>query len=207
MRLLEGEVLFTVETDPERPFLVIAGDKTIEAVGTAFLVRHDAASFEVTVTKGRVRLEDLVAPAELNDRKPGDSADRVFKDVGTGLPAEPIFLRAGQRFASLSLDIMAAPVPPTVEPITQSDLRRKLAWQEGLLEFSDTPLETVIREVSRHTTLKIEISDPSLRDLKFGGMFRTGDTEPLFKALENAYDIHAVYINDDLVKLTRPSSG
>jgi transmembrane sensor len=207
VRLLEGEVLFTVETDPKRPFLVIAGDKSIEAVGTAFLVRHDAASFEVTVTKGRVRLENFVVPAKFDNRTPGDSVDTVNKDLGPGFPEEPIFLRAGQRFASLSLDIMQAPVPPSVEPITQSDLRRKLAWQEGLLEFSDTPLETVIREVSRHTTLKIEISDPALRVLKFGGMFRTGDTEPLFKALENAYDIHAVYIQKDTVKLTREKRG
>ncbi len=220
MRLLQGEVLFTVAKNPERPFVVFVGSRSIAAIGTAFLVRHDADSFEVAVTEGQVRLEVITMitpePAETARLENGiqespaswdDAAGAQIADHGPILPSAPIVLRAGQQFAISSLDAPKATVPHAVETITQTDLRRKLARQEGLLEFSDTPLNTVIREVSRHTTLKIEISDPALRDLKFGGMFRTGDTEPLFRALHTAYDIQAVYIREDTVRLTRAKSG
>jgi len=232
VHLLRGEALFTVVSDPSRPFVVHAGDRTIEAVGTAFLVRLDAAAFEVAVTKGQVRLAELDTTAV---RKGADQHSIEVNNLGSGSVAEnhqghdsssindptepdlaragrdlslaaPILLSAGQQFAVSTDDLSVPAPPPIVETITQREIQRKLAWQEGLLEFSETPLSEVISEVSRHTALKIEIADPALSKLKFGGIFRTGDTAPLFKALETAYGIHIEH-SGKVVRLTRPNSG
>ena len=42
VRLLKGEALFEVTRDPARPFIVDAGIRRVEAVGTAFVVHLGA---------------------------------------------------------------------------------------------------------------------------------------------------------------------
>lgn len=55
VRILRGEVLFEVAPDVQRPFVVSAGDLTVTAVGTAFVVRRLAGgAARVTVVEGRV---------------------------------------------------------------------------------------------------------------------------------------------------------
>lgn len=59
VRLIEGEGLFKVAHDPSRPFVVIAGDTAVRAVGTAFNVRLRGEQLvEVTVTEGVVSVGD-----------------------------------------------------------------------------------------------------------------------------------------------------
>ena len=94
-----------------------------------------------------------------------------------------------------------------VKLISKREIDRKLSWQQGLLDFSDAPLETVIEDLSRYTPLTIEISDPELRDLKFDGIFRTNELQSLFNALETSFDIKIEYVGDDLVRLSRKSDN
>jgi transmembrane sensor len=57
--LRRGEALFDVAKDAARPFVVMAGDARVRAVGTAFTVRHDAAApVDVTVSEGVVEVSD-----------------------------------------------------------------------------------------------------------------------------------------------------
>lgn len=208
VRLLQGEVLFTVAPDPDRPFTVRAGAKSIQAVGTVFLVRHESEKFEVTVSEGKVRLKELLptnsqSPSQGSpSENPGRQSARVINTRPEYLP-EGLILQAGERFSQSGTDVRYEPEAIVLEAVTDDELRRQLAWQEGLLEFTDMALEQVIFEVNRHTTLKIEIPDPALRNLRFGGVFKTGDTAPLFKALESAFDIQAVSTRDDTVQLIR----
>jgi transmembrane sensor len=57
VRLDEGELFLTVAKDPERPFVVDAGQVLVRAVGTAFSVRREADGIDVLVTEGSVRVE------------------------------------------------------------------------------------------------------------------------------------------------------
>lgn len=54
VELLEGEAYFEVEPDRQRPFRVIAGNGSAQAVGTAFSVRSGPHNVDVVVTKGVV---------------------------------------------------------------------------------------------------------------------------------------------------------
>lgn len=56
VELAQGEALFDVAKDPNRPFSVRAGNITIKAIGTAFAVRHFDRRIEVTVEEGTVDL-------------------------------------------------------------------------------------------------------------------------------------------------------
>jgi transmembrane sensor len=55
VELERGEAFFSVAKDRSRPFIVIANDKSITAVGTEFAVRKDGVTTRVIVAEGRVR--------------------------------------------------------------------------------------------------------------------------------------------------------
>lgn len=211
VRLLRGEVLFSVARNPHRPFVVLVGSRSVEALGTAFVIRSDGQDFEVAVTDGTVRVSPshsgLVDPLRTaaTSKTTGDPAQMHESEAAA--EQKPVLLSAGQRFAVLARDSTRSATVPLIETLSDEELRRKLAWQQGILEFSGTPLATVIREVARHTKLKIEIADPSLRELRFDGVFRTGHIEPLFQALESAYGIHIVRVDEQTVQLTRGNTG
>jgi len=54
VRLLSGEVFFTVRHDTARPFLVESTEATVRAVGTAFVMRAEPGGDRVTVLEGTV---------------------------------------------------------------------------------------------------------------------------------------------------------
>lgn len=56
VRLLRGEAWFDVTSDPDRPFVVEAGDERIVVIGTVFDVNRMPGETEVTVAEGRVRV-------------------------------------------------------------------------------------------------------------------------------------------------------
>ncbi|HEY1315275.1 MAG TPA: FecR family protein [Steroidobacteraceae bacterium] len=61
--LLEGQALFRVAKDKQRPFVVSAGDAQVRAVGTEFDVYRKQVSTVVTVVEGRVETFDPSASA------------------------------------------------------------------------------------------------------------------------------------------------
>jgi len=55
--LHDGEALFEVAKDAARPFIVVAGDVEVRAVGTAFVVRLKRVFENVTVSEGTVEVK------------------------------------------------------------------------------------------------------------------------------------------------------
>lgn len=57
--------------------------------------------------------------------------------------------------------------------------------------FQDETLGDVADELMRYTHLKIEISDPELRQLRVGGTFRSGPegADALLKLLHDGFDM------------------
>lgn len=82
-----------------------------------------------------------------------------------------------------------------------SQLQKQLSWRQGMLVFKGEPLQMVVDEVSRYTNLKIIIPERSAREMKVGGLFKVGDTESLFEALRDGFDIHVQEVSDDVVYL------
>jgi transmembrane sensor len=61
--LERGEAFFSVAKDRNRPFVVVANDKSVTAVGTEFAVRMDGATTRVIVAEGRVRFATAASKA------------------------------------------------------------------------------------------------------------------------------------------------
>jgi transmembrane sensor len=56
IQMAEGEAVFDVTHDPERPFLIDTGDREVRVVGTEFNVRQRADDFALTVRRGVVEV-------------------------------------------------------------------------------------------------------------------------------------------------------
>ena len=71
--LLEGEAFFEVKQDAARPFRVLAGGGTSEALGTAYAVRLEAGGARVAVTKGRVAVSAEAVPGARREVTAGEA--------------------------------------------------------------------------------------------------------------------------------------
>ena len=111
-------------------------------------------------------------------------------------PPAPIILQAGQNYEDSPTST------PPVTRVPETEVRRQLAWQRGLVEFTDTPLEEVVEDISRYTDLTIRFDDAELRAVRFGGMFPTGEIHRLFGVLESTYGISVAYVDESTVSLT-----
>lgn len=180
IRLLSGEAIFDVMPDKNRPLVVYAGDGLVRAVGTVFSVKLDDTTLNVAVSEGAVE----VAPV------------RALQEVATQREIALGYVKAGHMAVFENQRTK-------IEPIPLAEIESSLSWQKGVLTFSGEPLEQVIAEVSRYTTLSITIGDPELTELRVGGVYPTDDTDALFEALEAGFDIHIEHTDPNNVVLMR----
>lgn len=76
--LERGEVLFDVAHDAKRPFVVVAGDERIRALGTSFVVRRDGDRVRVTLLRGKVEVTRTgTRPQLLAVLSPGERVSAV----------------------------------------------------------------------------------------------------------------------------------
>jgi len=66
VNLVSGEAMFDVAKNPVRPFVVRAGPYRIRALGTKFVVRHEAKKVSVTLLEGSVQVTGGPAPVILS---------------------------------------------------------------------------------------------------------------------------------------------
>lgn len=204
--LLQGEAHFDVAHWPERPFHVYAGSRFVRAVGTAFSVYLKPSGMDVTVTEGRVALRPLGKVSPPAKDLGGNSDAYAPRGRHDGRPyGAPDVELAGETYADAGQRIRVDGDRARVENVEQEQLEKSLAWHNGLLRFTGDPLEQVIDEVGRYTQQQVVILDPEIRELRIGGIFKVGETDRLFEALEASFGVQVVRINDNLAHLSAPS--
>jgi len=187
LTLSQGEAHFDVAHNPNRPFEVYAGQGLVRAIGTAFTVHIRKIDIEVIVTEGTVELDRAAQPTiETN----------ITVDQTANTTAKPTVKASAGSVLTYDKDLLN-----DVELMVASQLEKQLSWREGMLVFKGEPLQNVVDEVSRYTNLKIIIPERSAREMKVGGLFKVGDTESLFEALRDGFDIHVKEVSNDVVYL------
>lgn len=90
-----------------------------------------------------------------------------------------------------------------IKTIAKDELERRGAWRSGLLIFTGNSLEEVVAEISRYTTLNIEIVDAELKKIRIGGQFSVdGSTSALFDALEANFGLTITQLDYNRVKIS-----
>lgn len=205
IHLLSGQAHFDVQKDPVRPFLVYTSQGVVKAVGTAFSVYLKNDGIDVTVTEGTVEFDvakhlDNTADAASMGKKNivrNNTGTVNSSEVEAGISNHVAVARvtAGQRAT-------AHGAIASIETIEKDRLEREQSWQEGVLRFSGEPLERIVTEISRYTQQTIIIEDPQLRTLRLGGVFKLGETEKLFSALESGFGVQIKRSGDKVILLS-----
>jgi len=173
--LERGEAHFTVMKDAARPFIVSASGVDVRAVGTAFNVRLGRQAVEVLVTEGKVRVDHVAA-------------------VGTPETVVPS-LEHGQR----SVVPLANTAPVQVAAISAEEMERLLAWQPRMLEFTATPLRSVVAEFNRRNApVHLVIVDADLAEVEVSATLRSDNVEGFIRLLEAGFGARVERAGDEI---------
>jgi transmembrane sensor len=161
VELMQGEALFDVAKDKNRPFVVAMAETEIRVVGTKFNVLRHNQRITVTVAEGIVAVE--VKSDDL-----GENIPKVYT------------LTAGQQlhYDHPNSDIINRPV----------NVDNVLAWQEGQLIYENAKLSEVIADLERYSD-KTFTASASSRDILFSGVLLVDDIEASLLVLQSSLPI------------------
>ncbi|MBO9694776.1 MAG: FecR domain-containing protein [Sphingopyxis sp.] len=169
-----GEAYFEVRHDPQRPFVVHAGARTVTVLGTKFSVRRDGKDVSVSVVEGRVRIDEL-----------SDADDR---------PASTTTITGGMSAISDGRSTL-------VTQRSDERVESALAWRDGMLNFDQTTLADAAAEFSRYHRRPIVVTDEGAAGIRIGGTFQASNVEAFARLLRDAYGLH-VEIAPDAIKIS-----
>lgn len=162
IHLLKGEALFDVAKNKRRPFVVVAGDTQVRAVGTSFTVKFlPDKPLLVLVQEGTVELKRPDNPQ-----------------------APPVRVSVNSRAVAPD----DAPIKSEqVEPV---EISRALAWRVGRISFDNETLKAAAAEFERYSSIEIEV-DPAVADETITGLFVSNDPVGFARAAATSLNLRA----------------
>jgi transmembrane sensor len=178
VRLLGGEALFSVEHDARRPFRVLSGSTTVQAIGTQFNVYRSETGTRVSVVEGVVKVTTDAAGA-------APIADANSRRLSAGEQVEIYRDR--------------------LEATRSSDVASTIAWRERRLVFHDKPLVEIAAEFNRYNSIKFEIgSDVDIEPLT--GVFAADRPESFARFLARDPTLRVEQHGQRLIVRTRTAA-
>lgn len=174
IHMQEGQALFSVTADAQRPFQVTAGSIRVTVVGTRFSVRLTPSipgrnGVEVAVEEGHVHVARLPEAAE-----PGGTDAELSRTQGFDL-------LAGQR---LVFDVEGS--RPALGTVAAEGVA---PWRGMQLSFSDVPLRQALAEMERYADQGISYLDPAAAELRLSGTFDPRNTAATRRLLAGALPV------------------
>lgn len=172
VRLLHGEAFFEVAHNKERPFVVIAGENQVTAVGTAFEVRYEPDHIDVTLVEGKVNVTSTAGP------------------LGAPTSASSGYaMTAGER-VRIAKGAAAKVDAPRVDAVT--------AWRRGEVMLDDTPLPEAVAEMNRYSKKPLVIDGNRIATLRVSGIYHTGDSEGFAQTAARLYGLQVTQEGDQI---------
>jgi transmembrane sensor len=187
--LTQGEALFEVATNPDRPFVVRAAGVDVRAVGTAFAVDLKQATVEVLVTEGKVAVEKSVGATPPSGSATTTTILPLAVPPSPAVFAETLALVPARNRVVVEFSPQHATVRPAVVPISESEINDRLAWRVAILQFSRTPLSEVIAMVNRHARARLVVEGDGFDQVRLSGAIRADNVDALLQLLESDHGI------------------
>lgn len=178
VELTRGEAFFKVAKRSDWPFMVVAGDRQVKALGTCFVVRSEVQRLAVTLVEGSV----LVSPVTPASPQPVQ-------------PAGEFTLAVGQRL-TFDSGSPARLDTPSIDRLT--------AWRHGQVILDDTPLQDAVAEMNRYNEIKLIVADPDAAAILINGLFQAGDSTHFASAVAQAYGLAVVERGNEIVLSGKP---
>lgn len=155
-----GEAYFEVKPDAERPFLVESGNQIIKVYGTTFNIRSYQDEKSIFTT---------LESGSISVSKKG------YENAA-------LRLTPGNQSKFDKDDSKVSVRAVNTEAIT--------SWRHGKFVFEDTPLSTIMQDLSRWYNFDYEFTDPSLKNIVLmGSMRRDADIKRVISILEASGDV------------------
>jgi ferric-dicitrate binding protein FerR (iron transport regulator) len=156
---LQGEAFFEVQKNPDRPFIIQAGNAEIKVLGTSFNVKayKEMNKIEVTVAEGVVSLYEK---------------DMKQKKVLAGKGEKAVYNKQQK-----------------IVKKQANDDRNYISWKTQLIVFENDSLLNIAETLSDVYHKDIIILDPSLNNCTVTTKFENKDLETVIKVLESTLDI------------------
>jgi len=178
---LNGEAYFDVTKNAEKPFIIHTKKMDVKVIGTAFNVR--SYNYEKTAEASLIRGTIEVT---LKDRK-----DQVI----TLKPNEKISIATDEPKQQVSKPSKTTAVKNDVKPIPQiivkelkqnptNNIIAEIAWTQNKLYFEDESLENIAPMLERWFGKKVEITNASLKNLRYYGNFEKETMEEVLTYLK-----------------------
>jgi len=165
---IEGEAFFEVRPNPDKPFIIHAGDASIEVLGTSFNVNaypgHDQV--EVVVTTGKV---------SVYEGQEKQSANRLTLDPGD----KGVYVHNSKDLLKMAND----------DP-------NYLAWKTRHLIFKDSSLKEVFAQLEKLYRIEIKTSGTDINDLPYTGHFENQSVDFILEVIALTYKIELAKEND-----------
>ena len=216
VELAEGQALFQVAKDKNRPFIVSSGNAIVRAVGTQFDVYRKANGTTVTVLEGRVA---VYSTAQIESAAPNPASESpasgqlppssghapaaplAGKSPSSGtapqLPSNPPGLtdRSGSAavFLSAGEQVTVTPAEPIATP-QHADIAATTAWMQRRLIFDGSRLSDVVQEFNRYNRRHLIIEGAQLSDFHVSGVYSSSDPASLIRFLR---DQRGIKITED----------
>jgi transmembrane sensor len=207
VELLDGQALFQVAKDKNRPFTVRSGDATVRAVGTEFDVYRKANGTTVTVLEGRVAVYSNVR-GDATTPLPGSTPTAASSHAVAQTPL-PVRTAAAPVSSSRAPDfepqipsasgladpsgsaglLLSAGEQVTVTPWqglpapAHVDVAAATAWTERRLVFEGARLSDVVQEFNRYNRRQLVLEGAQLSDFHVSGVFSSTDPTALIRFL------------------------
>ncbi|ARD45809.1 FecR domain-containing protein [Colwellia sp. PAMC 21821] len=188
IKLVKGEALFEVAHDPNRPFIVYAGDRLVQAIGTKFVVHLQSEDIQVTVTDGKVKMSKVALNTTLTDINDLND-ETIHKD--------DVYITKGEKV------VVTNDQSPTLTHFKAENMDRELSWLNGKLIFVNEKLSDVIEEINRYVEIEIVLNDPALHKTLISGRFDLKDSEALIEAIELSFNMKSERLGENKVLLTK----
>ncbi len=174
VRLIRGEALFRVAHDPNHALEVLVSNYTLRDVGTEFSVRlRGPQSVDVLVRDGSVEVDQEILVAGTTRLSSSPAPVIPVAELSRG---DLLVVRTGTG---------------KILKLSRSEVDRRLAWENGRLEFEGEPIADAVTEFNRYNNLQLEVSDPGIGAIRIGGTFDARNPEGFVSTLEKACAVEA----------------
>ena len=168
---LEGEAYFKVAHDEEHPFVVHAGNISIQALGTEFNVTAypNEDHVETTLIKGRVQVTMKEKPDQKIILTPNEKLTVVSKAV------------EGENISN------AKEMSYEVKPLEISPVMREageVAWIQDKLAFQNEAFFDLAKRMERRYDVHIVFNDESLKKETLSGIFANENIQKALRILQ-----------------------
>ncbi len=174
VELIEGEALFDVARDTERPFIVTVGLTRVKVLGTSFnIYKKSDSNATITVLNGLV----TVIPPRYRD------SDLIQPSGGNHLAESgEVMLTDGEQI-NIGTD-------ETIETETDVEAERVVEWTSRRISFENAPLKDVVAEFNRYNTRQLQVEGSDLAMLRLNGVFEPHSQNALLEYLRKTEHVH-----------------